>query len=120
MKQLSQGKLITGVGVLSIVGLIFLLGGATDVSAQFRGGPQLAPEKAQAAWTLAVRGVANELGLSKEATSKLIDAYKAARENYQTTMQGMMGGGGARGSRGARQGSSRMNGANSKKPLKAF
>jgi len=103
MKQLSQGKLITGVGVLSIVGLILLLGGVTEVSAQFRRGPQLDPEKAQAAWTLAARGVANELGLSKKDTSQLIDAYKAARESYQKAMQGMIAGGGARGSREARQ-----------------
>ncbi len=92
MKQPSNCKLLTGVGVLSIVGLIFLLGGATEVSAQFRGGgPQLAPEKAQAAWTLAVRGVANELSLSKEATSKLNDAYKAARESYQKAMEELRG-----------------------------
>ena len=100
MKQLLHGKLTTGIGVLSIVGLILLLGSATEVSAQFRMGPQLEPEQAQAAWTLAARGVANELGLSKEATSKLIDAYKAARESYQKVMQGMMRGGGMGGGGG--------------------
>lgn len=93
MKQPPQGKLITGVGVLSIVGLIFLLGGATEAAAQFRRGPQLAPEKAQAAWTLAARGVASELGLSREATSKLVNAYKAARESHQKAMQELSGGG---------------------------
>ncbi len=94
MRRLPHGKLTMGIGVLSIVGLIFLLGGSTEVSAQFRGGPQLDPEKAQAAWTLAARGVANDLKLSKQVTSKLIDAYKAARESYQKAMQGLSGGGG--------------------------
>ena len=94
MKQLLHGKLTTGIGVLSIVGLIFLLGGATEVSAQFRQGPQLEPEQAQAAWTLAARGVANELGLSKEATTKLMDAYKTARESYQKAMEELRGTGG--------------------------
>ena len=94
MKQLLHGKLTTGIGVLSIVGLILLLVGATEVSAQFRMGPQLEPEQAQAAWTLAARGVANELGLSKKVTSQLVDAYKAARESYQKAMQGLSGGGG--------------------------
>jgi len=56
--------------------------------------PQLDPEKAQAAWTLAARGVANELGLSKKVTSQLVDAYKAARESYQKALQGLSGGGG--------------------------
>ncbi len=96
MKQVPHCKLATGVGVLSIVGLILLLGGATEVSAQFRGGPQLDPEKAHAVWTLAARGVANEIGLSKQATSKLIDAYKAARESHQKAMQGLSGGSGGR------------------------
>lgn len=94
MRRLSHGKLITGVGVLSIVGLIFLLGGATEATAQFRRGPQLDPEKAQAAWTLAARGVARDLKLTKQVTSKIIDAYKAARESYQKAMQGLSGGGG--------------------------
>ncbi len=91
MKQPSNGKLLTGVGVLSIVGLILLLGCVTEVSAQFRRGPQLDPEKAQAAWTLAARGVANDLGLSKKVTSQLIDAYKAARESYQKAMEELRG-----------------------------
>ncbi len=95
MRRLPHGKLTMGIGVLSIVGLIFLLGGATEAAAQQRrGGPQLDPEKAQAAWTLAARGVANDLKLSKQVTSKLIDAYKAARESYQKAMQGLSGGGG--------------------------
>ncbi len=102
MKQPSNGKLLTGVGVLSIVGFIFLLGGATEVSAQFRGGPQLTLEKAQAAWTLAARGVANELSLSKKVTSQLVDAYKAARESYQKAMEELRGTGG-RGFEGFRE-----------------
>ena len=117
MKQLLNGKLTTGIGVLSIVGLILLLWGATEVSAQFRMGPQLEPEQAQAAWTLAARGVANELGLSKEAASKLIDAYKAARESSQKVMQGMMGGGGGR---GARQGLIATEQGKLEKALKGF
>jgi len=90
-------------------------------------GPQLEPEQVQAAWTLAARGVANDLGLSKEATSKLIDAYKAARESYQKVMQGMMGGGGGMqgmmgggGGRGAFQGLIATEQGKLEKALKGF
>lgn len=48
-----------------------------------RGGPELAPEKAEAAWKLQAECVAKELGLSKENAEGLVNAYKAARKTYQ-------------------------------------
>ena len=47
------------------------------------GGPQLAPEKAEAAWKLEAECVAKALSLSEEKTGGLVAAYKAARKSYQ-------------------------------------
>ena len=71
---------------------------AAFVQAQMGGqrGPQMSPEEAAAAWTLQATHVARALDLSKEQTTTLVDAYKAARESYQTAvrekMQEMRGG----------------------------
>ncbi len=102
MKQLPYGKRISLIGVLSVAGLVFLLAGLSEVSAQFMGqGTQLEPEQTEAARTLAARGVAHDLALSEENASKLIDAYKAARESYDAARAEMigsaMGGGGMMG-----------------------
>lgn len=48
-----------------------------------RGGPRLAPEKAEAAWALEAKSVAKELKLAEEPSGKVADAYKAARKSYQ-------------------------------------
>lgn len=93
MKQARKWKLRKGIGVLSIVGLIFMFGNPTAVEAQAgRGGPQLELEKARAAWTLAAQGVAKELGLNNKATSQLIDAYTAARGSHRKALEGLSGG----------------------------
>lgn len=51
--------------------------------AQRRGGPQLDPEKAAAAWQLQAESVAKDLKLSKENAGKVTEAYKASRKTYQ-------------------------------------
>ena len=68
-----------------ILALVAALSFATSVQAQeMRGqrGPQMSPEDAQAAWTLEASHVAGKLGLAEEETTKLVDAYKKARESY--------------------------------------
>jgi hypothetical protein len=52
-----------------------------------RGGPELAPEKAEEAWKLEAVCVSQELGLSEKDTEVLVDTYKAARKGYQEAVQ---------------------------------
>ena len=49
--------------------------------------PRMSPEQTQAAWTLQANHVAGKLELSKEQTTKLVDAYKKARESYNETVR---------------------------------
>lgn len=73
-----------------ILALVAALCFATSVQAQqMRGqrGPQMTPEEAQAAWTLEASHVAGKLGLSKEETTKLVDAYKKVRESYSAAVR---------------------------------
>lgn len=72
-----------GVTVRCITVLMVLAGWMPDAAAQpGRGGPQLAPEKAEAARKLQADCVAKELGLSEKSAEGLVDAYKAARTTY--------------------------------------
>ena len=59
---------------------------ASFAQAQMGGqrGPRMSPEEAAAVWTLQATHVAGTLDLSKDQTTTLVDAYKAARESYQT------------------------------------
>ena len=65
---------------------------ASFAQAQMRGqrGPQMSPEEAAAVWTLQATHVAGSLALSKEHTTTLVDAYKAARDSYQTAVREKM------------------------------
>ena len=65
---------------------------AAFAQAQMRGrrGPQMSPEEASAVWTLQATHVAGSLDLSKEQTTTLVDAYKAARESNQTDVREKM------------------------------
>ena len=76
-----------------ILAVVAALCFATSVQAQpMRGqrGPQMSPEEAQAAWTLEASHVAGKLGLSKEETTKLVDAYKKVRESYSAAIREAM------------------------------
>ena len=65
---------------------------ASFAQAQMRGqrGPRMSPEEAAAVWTLQATHVAGSLDLSKEHTTTLVDAYKAARASYQTSYRERM------------------------------
>lgn len=60
------------------------------------GGPGggLSPEDRAKAWDLEARAVAADLSLSAEDTTKLVDAYKAARESQAAVMRERMSSGG--------------------------
>ena len=76
-----------------ILAVVAALCFATSVQAQpMRGqrGPQMSPEEAQAAWTLEASHVAGKLKLSKEETTKLVDAYKKVRESYSAAVRKAM------------------------------
>lgn len=90
-----------GVVALSIAVLMVLAGWMPNAAAQGRwGAPQLAPEKAEAAWQLEAGCVAKALELSEENTQGLVDAYKAARTSHQEGIQALFTDtGGDRGSR---------------------
>jgi hypothetical protein len=60
-----------------VLALVATLCSTMSVQAQ-----RMSPEEAQAAWTLQASHVAGKLKLSKEQTTKLVDAYKRARESY--------------------------------------
>ncbi len=60
-----------------VLALVAALCSTMSVQAQ-----RMSPEDAQAAWTLQASHVAGKLELSKEQTTKLVDAYRKARESY--------------------------------------
>jgi len=76
-----------------VLALVAVLCSAMSVQAQqARGprgprGPRMAPEQTQAVWTLQASHVAGKLKLSKEETTKLVDAYKKARESYNEALR---------------------------------
>lgn len=53
-------------------------------------GPAFAQDRLETAWTLEAQGVAHDLGLSEEATSKLVDAYKDVRASHQKALEELM------------------------------
>jgi len=67
-----------------IPAIVAVLCFATFAQAQTRGQrrARMSPEEAAAVWTLQATHVAGTLDLSKDQTTKLVDAYKSARENY--------------------------------------
>lgn len=94
MKCTLQRLVTRGVGIFSLVSLILLFGNPTTVTAQRgRGGPQLEPEQAEAAWTLAARGVAKDLRLDDEGTAQLVDAYTTARASHRRSVELQYGAG---------------------------
>ncbi len=94
MKHAYQRHVTKGVGIFSLVGLILLFGNPTTVTAQRgRGGPQLEPEQAQAAWTLAARSVAKELRLDDKGTAQLVDTYTATRASHRKNIELQYGAG---------------------------
>ena len=50
----------------------------------------MTPKELEDAWTLQATYVAGTLALSEEQTAKLVDAYKAAREGYQSAFRGLI------------------------------
>jgi len=58
------------------------------------GGPGL--ERNDKAWEMEAKCVAQEIALSAELTTKLVDAYKTARDSYMTAAREAMGEGGQR------------------------
>ncbi|MCH8332347.1 hypothetical protein IIC65_00285 [Candidatus Sumerlaeota bacterium] len=91
-----------------LAGMVFMLASMTDAMAQRggggRGGPRLDPAKAAAAQELQAKEVAKVVGLSGDATGKLVAAYKAARESAAPA-GGRGGGGRGGGGRGGFGGS---------------
>lgn len=75
---------------------------AFNATAQFgRGrGPQLAPEKVEAAIALEAKGVARDLALSKDVAEQLVAAYRDARHSHQKGMAELFGQGGGGGGMG--------------------
>jgi hypothetical protein len=68
---------------------VFLAG--AGAGAQGRGGgPQLSPEKLNAAWTLEAQGVSKDIGLSEADANKVVAAYKTSRESHGKAMQELM------------------------------
>lgn len=61
-----------------------------DAAAQGRGGPPMAPEKLDAAWTLEATGVSNDIGLNDGDTAKVVSAYKASRESHGKAVADLM------------------------------
>lgn len=92
---MKREKLQVGLCITAMVSVMLFFTVSMDASAQFgRGGPQLAPEKLEAAWALEAKGVANELTLSENSAAKLAGLYKEARESHQKGMQELFAGGG--------------------------
>ncbi len=87
--------------VVFAVGMLFHLAWSPVADAQGqRGGPRLAPEKQEAAWTLHSTCVAKELELSGDNTKKLVTAYIAARKSHGKAMEALRGEGGGGGGQG--------------------
>lgn len=55
-----------------------------------RGAAAMDPAQAAKAWELEAKNVAKSIGLSDEQTTKLVDAYKAARQSYATAARAQM------------------------------
>jgi len=58
------------------------------------GGPPSFLEKNEKAWEIEAKTVAQEIGLAAEPSTKLVDAYKAARESHIAALREAMGQGG--------------------------
>ena len=96
-KKIHSLKSAIGVGLaLAVVFAAF------NATAQFgRGrGPQLAPEKVEAAIALEAKGVARDLELSEDAAEQLLAAYRDARHSHQKGMAELFGQGGGGGGMG--------------------
>ncbi len=78
--------------VLSCALVVALLGACVGAVAQPGGGREgmPSPEMIAKAQTLEVATVAQSLSLPAEKSTKLADAYKAARESHMTAMRGVM------------------------------
>ena len=87
MKRTQEREGRVGASLSWVLAAAFVMVGLGDATAQFRGGPQLAPEKLDAAWSVEAGGVAKELGLDQDATDKLIAAYKEARTSHGKAME---------------------------------
>jgi hypothetical protein len=93
---------------VSLAGVIALCLLSTTALAQRGGGPQLSPEKREAAWTLEAKGVAKTAGVSAENTDKVVKAYIASRKHLTEAMEKMAAGGGGGGG-GMREEMQKMN-----------
>ncbi|MBI3119591.1 MAG: hypothetical protein HYZ00_12930 [Candidatus Hydrogenedentes bacterium] len=78
-------------GIIAFTALACLA--TTLANAQGGRGPQLPPEKREAAWALEAGSVAKDLGLAEDAAKKLADAYKASRQGLQAEMEKLTPGG---------------------------
>lgn len=76
------------IGMCAIIVMTCLI--TIEAQAQRGGGPRLAPEKLDAAWSAEASGVARENGVSADNTAKLVAAYKVSREAQGKEMQEMM------------------------------
>lgn len=50
-------------------------------------GPRLSPEDAKAAWAAEARHMAKRLGVTEEATTKLVEAHQAARTSFAASIE---------------------------------
>ncbi len=86
---ISQARTLVFVATALAAGGVF-----NSARAQFggggRGGPRLAPEKQEAAWTIEVKCVAQELKLSDEVAGKVAELYKASRKSLQEATQKLL------------------------------
>lgn len=62
---------------LLVMGVMLCSGGPAQAKSA-----GVSSEQAQSVWTLQARHAAGKLGLSKEQTAKLVDAYRSARKSY--------------------------------------
>jgi hypothetical protein len=88
MKENSMKKIsrIFGMG-LALAVVLSCSSGA--IAQRFGGGPPMAPEKAEAVWTLQANAMGTELSLGKKAQPKLAKTYLAARKSHQAAMAGL-------------------------------
>ncbi len=76
-------------GVAVAVGLAICFAAVTDAAAQRRGGfggPQLSPEKAEAAWNHEADSASIVAKIDKEEAAKVREAYVTARKSQQAAM----------------------------------